>query len=69
MLRDFISPEAGQELLNLVDAAAVSNYDAYQMKTIFLDSLRPWLYGDYDLDQAIAAAQSKINLYQAERGS
>ena len=69
VLRDFISPEAGQELLNLVDAAAVSNYDAYQMKTIFLDSLRPWLYGDYDLDQAIAAAQSKINLYQAERGS
>lgn len=69
LLGDFISPEAGQELLNLVDTAAVSDYDAYQIKTIFMDSLRPWLYGDYDLDQALAAAQSKINLYQAERGS
>lgn len=68
LLGDFISPEGAQKLLELVDDAAVSDYDAYQMKSIFTDSLRPWLYGDHDLNQALAAAQSKLNLYQAERG-
>lgn len=68
LLGDFLSPEGAQELLSLVDAAAVSDYDAYQMKSIFMDSLKPWLYGDLDLDQALAAAQSKLNLYRAERG-
>jgi len=56
-----------REVVNtLLERGHIRNYDAAQRRKILFRCLEPCLYGDYDIDLAIADAEGRLNLYAAE---
>lgn len=68
VLNSYASHDTIDLIQSLVDNAVFLDYSTYQMRKIFLSSIRPYLFGDYNLYDALESAQSKINIYLAEQG-
>lgn len=62
----YLSEQAGQELRTVMEEAAFSDYESFQIKKILVENLRPYLYGDRTLDEVLANAQSQIQIFAAE---
>lgn len=68
VLDSYASEKSRAALLSLVEHGELNNYDTAQLRKLFLECMRPYLYDEYDLTSALNNAQGRINLYAAEHG-
>lgn len=61
------SPETKAILDYMISHSPVHTYESMQLKDILVSSIQPWFNGDASLDDALSAAQGRINIYTAER--
>ena len=68
VLDSYASERSRAALLSLIEQGELNNYDTAQLRRIFLECMRPYLYSEYDLDSALTNAQGRMSIYAAEQG-
>lgn len=69
VLAAYATEDVRERLCSLIDSAAFLDYDAAQLRRIFLKCMQPYLYGDCGIDAALSDAEGRINIYAAEHQS
>lgn len=61
------SPEMQEKLNYMIAHSPVQTYDSLQLRDILISSMQPWFNGDASYEDALNNAQSRINIFTAER--
>lgn len=69
VLDSYELPELGQTVMGLIDGAPVYTQESAGMERIFIESVQPYLYGDYDMDTALSIARGKLEIFAAEHSA
>lgn len=67
VLQSYNSPETEARVYALIEDSAIHTPENIKAEEIFTQSVLPYLYGDADMDTALKLAQSKLNIYAAEK--
>ena len=60
-------PDGGRDgLISAIEGAAFSGYEMVQMRNIFVEKLKPYIYGNSSYEAALKNAQSSINIFFSE---
>ena len=69
VLDSYALPELGETVRDIVDGAPVYTQESAGMERIFIESMRPYLYGDTDMDTALGIARGKLDIFTAEHSA
>lgn len=61
------SPEMQEKLDYMIAHSTVLTYESLQLQDILVSSMQPWFNGDASYEDALNNAQSRINIFTAER--
>lgn len=67
VLQSYNSPATEARVYALIENAAIRTPENIKAEEIFTQSVLSYLYGDADIDTALKLAQSKLNIYAAEK--
>ena len=62
----YLSDSGKENLIAVMEHSIIIDHEKVQLRKLFTDGINSYLYGDYDLSNALKIAQGKVNIYYAE---